>query len=67
MTKNNVLIYKIETWQGDKLIDIVICMDNKGNVLEKGTLTNGNGSVNKYNADGKLIESLTYKNGLKNN
>lgn len=47
-----------------KLIEIISCYDGKGKELEKGTLTNGNGSMNLYDIDGNLIDIAQYKNGV---
>jgi len=55
-------IKKIQMWEEGKLMEVVSSLDNKGNAIDKGTLKNGNGIVNEYNADGTL-ESIEYING----
>ena len=52
-------------FQDDKKMDIISVYDGKGNVLDKGTLVNGNGTVNYYNVEGKLIYIETYVDGYR--
>ncbi len=61
----NGTIYQIRLWNEGKLMDIIICQDDKGNKLNKGTLINGNGTVNRYTSEGKLFITETYLNGQK--
>nr|WP_256434559.1 hypothetical protein [Flavobacterium sp. 28A] len=39
------------------------CYDGKGTVLDKGTLVNGTGTMLLYDSNGKLLETIVYKNG----
>jgi len=45
-------------------MDIISCYDNKGNILDKGTLVHGNGTVNYYDENGTLTETKTYIDGI---
>ena len=44
--------------------NVIANYDQKGNKRDAGTLKNGNGTVILYNVDGKVSETLTYKNGI---
>lgn len=44
--------------------EVLIIFDKEGNPLEKGTLKNGNGTWKKYDDEGKLSGTSTYKNGI---
>ena len=61
----NSTLYQIRLWSKGKLMDIISCYDNKGNALDKGTLVNGNGTVDYYDDTGKLTDIKTFKNGEK--
>ena len=61
----NGKIYQVRLWEKGKFMDLISCFDNKGNLLDKGTLINGNGTVKFYNGNGKLIRTETYNNGEK--
>ncbi|NRT16609.1 antitoxin component YwqK of YwqJK toxin-antitoxin module [Flavobacterium sp. 28A] len=50
-------------WNNGKLIEIMSCYDGKGTVLDKGTLVNGTGTMLLYDSNGKLLETIVYKNG----
>ncbi|HFS67628.1 MAG TPA: hypothetical protein ENK67_05390, partial [Flavobacteriia bacterium] len=63
----NGQLYKIELWNDGKLMDIISCYDGEGNRLDKGTLVNGNGTVNYYDMTGKLTKVNTYENGVLQN
>ena len=43
-------------------MDILTFKDSQGNILDKGTLINGNGTVNVFDKNGKLI-TVTFKDG----
>jgi len=60
---NNGHIQTERKWNDGKLIEIISCYDGKGNKMDKGTLTNGNGTMKLYDIDGKLLETSIYKNG----
>ncbi|WP_196890040.1 hypothetical protein [Aureivirga sp. CE67] len=45
-------------------MNVISCFDNQGNHLEKGTLINGNGTVNYYDGDGNLTKTRTFKDGV---
>lgn len=47
----------------DKLMEVYEYNDKNGNKLNTGTITNGSGTVNYYNEDGKLIGTLEFLNG----
>lgn len=51
------------SWNNGKLIEIVSCNDGQGNELDRGTLINGTGTMKLYDSNGKLLETLVYKNG----
>ncbi len=60
----NGQLYKTQVWRHyKKLIEIIACFDEKGNVLDKGTLKNGTGIVYEYNAKGELLNSIEYVKG----
>lgn len=59
-------VIKLEGFcKGGKLLYILSNKDSDGNDLEKGTLTNGNGTVNIYDDKGNLQETYTYLDGVK--
>ena len=47
--------------------EVLIMFDKEGNPLNKGTLKNGNGTWNKYDEEGKLSGTSTFKNGIEVN
>ena len=51
------------TWNNGKLVEIINYYDGQGNMLDKGTVTNGNGVMKTYDIDGKPFQELIYKNG----
>ena len=51
-----------EFYQDGKLLEIKSLIDRFGNPLNKGTLKNGNGTLNIYSAEGQLSEIKNYKN-----
>jgi antitoxin component YwqK of YwqJK toxin-antitoxin module len=53
-------IEKEELWSEGKLMEVISFFDDNGNVLARGTLKNGNGTVKKYNSDSKLIKTVEY-------
>ncbi|WP_168800780.1 toxin-antitoxin system YwqK family antitoxin [Psychroserpens sp. NJDZ02] len=60
----NGQLYKTQTYKyPSKLMEIISCFDNQGNILDRGTLKNGTGIVKEYNSKGRLINSVEYKNG----
>ena len=46
-----------------KLISIISCFDGNGKQLDKGTLKDGNGTLNLYDIDGNLLEVQNFKDG----
>jgi antitoxin component YwqK of YwqJK toxin-antitoxin module len=60
---DNGQLMVIAKYHNDKFIDIISYFDNKGNKLYKGTIKNGNGTVNHYDETGRLIKIITYING----
>ncbi len=48
-------------------MEILSCFDGKGNSLDKGTLKNGNGTINEYDIDGTLIKQVNYVDGRNKN
>ncbi len=54
--------YTEREWNNGKLIKIISCYDGEGNELDKGTFTNGNGTMKLYDIDGNLLETLRYEN-----
>ncbi|PHR70183.1 MAG: hypothetical protein COA67_08625 [Lutibacter sp.] len=62
---NNGKIYITNQWEKGKLLNVIACFDGSGNQLEKGTLINGNGTVNDYDINGNLIKTESYLNGEK--
>ncbi|PQJ77549.1 toxin-antitoxin system YwqK family antitoxin [Polaribacter glomeratus] len=61
----NGKIIIVKFWNQDKLMDIRVQLDINGKPLKKGTLSNGNGTVNIYKDDGTLIRTETYIKGKK--
>jgi len=67
----NAQLYKVQVWDyknkiadhGKKLVAIKACFDGKGNILDKGTLENGTGTVKEYNSEGNLINNIIYVDG----
>ncbi len=47
------------------LINVIVNYDNKGNPRDKGTIKDGNGTVNYYTEDGKIYTVQTFQEGLK--
>lgn len=48
-----------------KLVRILNSKDSNGNDLDKGTLTNGNGTVKMYDDNGNIEDTYTYIDGVK--
>jgi antitoxin component YwqK of YwqJK toxin-antitoxin module len=48
-------------------MEILSCFDGNGNLLDKGTLKNGNGTINKFDIDGTLIKEVNYVDGKEKN
>jgi len=62
----NGQLYKTQIWEYyKKLMKVNSCFDAKRNVLNVGTLKNGTGTVNEYNAIGELINTVEYIEGKK--
>ncbi len=62
----NGQLYKTQIWEYyKKLMKVNSCFDAKGNALNIGTLKNGTGTVNEYNAKGELINTVEYIEGKK--
>jgi len=61
---DNNSIYQIKHWDNGKLLNIISCYDNEGNPLDKGSLINGNGTVNYYDESGHLTSTKTYIDGV---
>lgn len=57
-------LYQTQLLSNGKRIEILTCLDGKGNKLDKGTLKNGNGTIRKYDIDGNLIKITQFKDGL---
>ncbi|MFD1552960.1 hypothetical protein [Putridiphycobacter roseus] len=60
----NGQLYQTHFWKNGKLMAVNSCFDNKGNLLNKGTIINGNGTVNNYTANGELMSTTRYADGL---
>lgn len=57
-------LYKTELYNKyGSLKDVINCYDGQGNSLDKGTFINGNGNLNEYDVNGKLIRTDIYKDG----
>lgn len=56
--------YTTQLYSNGKLMEVIICKDENGNVLNKGTLVNGNGTLNVYYNNGTLNKVYTYKEGI---
>lgn len=52
-------------YKNGKLWNVTYNYDSAGNEMDKGTLLDGNGILNLYSKDGKLMEQEIYKNGKK--
>ena len=59
----NGQLRSIKAYQEDNLMEIFSLLDKTGNKLDKGTLANGNGTVNSYDDKGTLVKTLEYLNG----
>ena len=57
-------VYQVQLWKNDKYQEIISCFDDKGNLLDKGTLENGNGIVKEY-LNEKLVQETEYLKGKK--
>ncbi len=44
-------------------LTIINCFDGNGKQLDKGTLKDGNGTLNSYDIDGNLLEVQNFKDG----
>ena len=44
-------------------MNIINSLDGNGKQLDKGTLKDGNGTLNSYNIDGNLLEVQNFKDG----
>lgn len=62
---DNGQLKKEEVWAEGNVVEVVSYFDANGKPLNKGTLKNGNGTLNEYDANGKLISSLEYNYGEK--
>jgi len=60
---DNGNIKKEQVWKKGKLMEVLSYMDEKGNILDKGTLKFGNGTVKEYNANNTLIATIKYISG----
>ena len=61
---NNGELYKTELYSDyGGLQEVINCFDGKGNSLNKGNFINGNGKLNSYDINGKLIKIDIYKDG----
>ena len=59
----NGQLYQVLFYKEGKLMDILSCFDGNGKSLDKGTLANGNGTINEYDMDGTLIKQVNYIDG----
>ena len=59
----NGKIYTERLYTDGKLMNIINCFDGNGKQLEKGTLQDGDGTLNMYDIEGKLLEVQNFKNG----
>ena len=59
----NGKIQKTYNWENGKLIDVKSCLDSNGFKLNPGTLLYGEGLVNQYDTEGKLIYEQFFQNG----
>lgn len=60
----NEQLIQDENWKHGQLFDVSEYFSEQGEVLPKGTLSNGNGTRNVYYLDGELQVKETYLNGL---
>jgi antitoxin component YwqK of YwqJK toxin-antitoxin module len=63
----NGQIYQIILYKKYRAMEILSCFDGNGNPLDKGTLKNGNGTINEYDIDGTLIKQVNYVDGREKN
>ena len=61
---NNGQVWTERLYKNGLLISVLSNYDKNGKPLDKGTLVNGNGTLNLYNEEGKLYLIETYKDGL---
>jgi len=62
---DNEQIKKEQLWKENKLMEVISYFDEKGILLDKGTVKEGNGTVKEYYADGELASITEYINGKK--
>lgn len=60
---NNGMLKQHLEYRDGRLYNIVAYYDQDGRILDAGTFCNGEGIVNVYSANGKLIKMHTYTNG----
>ena len=60
---DNGNIFTERRWDKGKLVEIISCVDGKGNELDKGTYRNGRGTLNIYDVNGTLTETSYFENG----
>ena len=60
---SNGEVHHIRLWENGKLMDILSVFDGAGNRMEKGTLINGNGTLNLYDLNGDISEVWTIIDG----
>lgn len=65
----NGSLYTEREWYNGRLIKIISCYDGQGNVMDKGTFKEGDGTMKLYDIDGDLLDTINYANGeyVKNN
>ncbi len=59
----NGKIWTEREYEGGKLLNVRFNFDKAGNELDPGTLTNGTGTLNYYNADGERTRTVLFENG----
>ena len=62
---NNGQLWTERLYQNGKLWDIVCNFSLAGKPLEKGSLIKGKGTLNIYDENGSLLETLSYVDGVK--
>lgn len=60
---DNGQLKKEQVWKDNKLMEVLSYFDQNGKALDAGTLKSGNGVVNEYDAENRLISAIQYNYG----
>jgi antitoxin component YwqK of YwqJK toxin-antitoxin module len=60
---SNGVLWTERIYVNDKLWNVTVNMNSLGEKVDKGTIKNGNGTVNQYDESGALVHILQCTNG----